>query len=99
MNYETVDHPLWPYGSHHADAVPECSGCFNDLNEAETFDPCIIDGRIFCDSCASEYIAFRCGTLRKVSDMTHELRMNLNNGYDLTPIHEVMHDAFKTILR
>ena len=77
----------------------ECSSCFKDLNEYELLDPCDIDGRIFCDKCASEFIAFRCGTLRDVSDMTHELR--IANAptvhYDMEPIHMVMHEAIENL--
>jgi hypothetical protein len=51
----------------------ECTSCHEALNEYEELDPCVLDGRLFCDCCASEYIAFRCGTFRDLSDITGEL--------------------------
>ena len=59
----------------------ECDSCHEALNEYEEIDPCNIDGRVFCDSCGSEYIRSRCGTFRSVSDMTAELA--IEHGWDL----------------
>lgn len=59
----------------------ECSSCYRDLNEYELEDPCDIDGRLFCDRCASEFIAFRCGTLRNCADMVKELKPFSINEY------------------
>ena len=51
-----------------------CDSCYDILSECEQDDPIEIDGRIFCDSCGSDYIGHRM-PVRKVSAMTHELRM------------------------
>ena len=76
----------------------ECSSCFKDLNEYEIDDPAEIEGRIFCDACASEFVKLRCGNLRNCADMVKELRMeNTLRLYDLAPINEVFHEAIEKL--
>ena len=89
MNHDTTGHIHWPHDTN-PDRNDECSACFNELNEHEQKDPAIIDSRIFCDHCASEYIAFRCGTLRNVADMTSELVINAQpTPFDSIPMNTI----------
>ena len=75
----------------------ECTSCHETLNEYEELDPCVLDGRLFCDNCASEYIAFRCGTFRDLSDITEELvnehnwRLYNRASFDVHPIRNIKH--------
>lgn len=91
MNYETTGHILWPFRLERDEPYTTCDSCMKSLDEWEVDDSCEIDGRIFCDKCASEYIAFRCGMFRDVSEITKELIFNLK------PINPVFHNAIHTL--
>ena len=55
----------------------ECDCCYNRLTEVESADPCMIDGRVFCDKCASNITQLRLdGYIGDVSAKTRALRIS-----------------------
>lgn len=88
-SWNTTAHPDWIEPE--TERILICDSCYNPLNEFEQDDPIEIDGRIFCDRCAGDYITFRCGSIRKVSAITHELLLSNMTGVNLP---EFAHEYF-----
>ena len=66
-----TEHILWPHDKQ-PEPITHCDcGCGQRLEYFEIDDPCVIDGRVFKDSCASEYLRAK----HPVSEMTHSLKM------------------------
>lgn len=96
MNYDTINHPLWP----HEDETIEihCTCCDRLLSDVEASDPCIIDGKTFKDSCAGSITQLRLqGYIKAVADRTNKLTdqysrdLNWAQGYVELPQKRVNH--------
>lgn len=52
-----------------------CEGCHRTVDGIAALDPCIIDGRLFCDSCANDLTTLRFdGAIERVSIKTKKLK-------------------------
>jgi hypothetical protein len=51
MSYDTVNNILWPYDRPNTE-WPRCESCGEAIHND---DPAEIDGKTFCDFCASDY--------------------------------------------
>jgi hypothetical protein len=71
MNYDTVDHVLWPY---ERPTATICEACSKQLSDVEKADPITFDGKVFCDQCGSDVAYLRNeGYIGLVSDKTRKL--------------------------
>ena len=70
-NWNTTGHPDWiePKTEH----IQLCESCWNELNYYEKEDPIVLNGMVFCDRCASDYLRFGGGNFRTVSEITKDL--------------------------
>ena len=96
MNFDTTDNILWP----HEDETIElrCTCCDGLLNDVETADPCIIDGKTFKDSCASNLTSLRLqGFVKQAADRTnllvkqHDRDLTWAMGFKLVKFGTVKH--------
>lgn len=68
MSFDTVNHILWP----HDQELTEREIC--DCCKERVDDPIEIDGRLFCDHCASDYAWLRNeGFIRTAHERTRRL--------------------------